>query len=177
MSARVRIRTDWSNRSIWLPPDTLGVAIRAGPAPRRQDMMSAHVAQERTVRAPPRIRMRTHVWPVRFAAIAWLITACAVGPRAVPIPPPGALPPRQDLEVWQATQATTLHAVVVTPDSLTGVPVWQSPSCDPCRVAIPLPAIDSIREVSTDKAALGTVAYVAGFAAVALLVWQAAAGD
>lgn len=112
-----------------------------------------------------------------LAAVTSLFAACAIGPRIVPIPPAGALPPRQDLEVWQDTRVTTLHAVVVTGDSLSGVPIRQSPSCDSCRIAFHLAAIDSVRQVSTDKAALGTLGYVAGFAIVTFVVWRAAAAD
>ena len=42
---------------------------------------------------------------------------------------------------------------------------------------MPLAAIDSVREVSVDKAALGTLGVVAGLVTVTLLVWHATAGD
>lgn len=130
-----------------------------------------------TVGAQPGTGLRARPWLGTVCCLALVLSACAGQPLTVPIPPAGAHAARQDLEVWQGARATTLHGVVVTSDSLSGVPVRQPPSCDSCRIPIPLAAIDSVREVSIDRAALGTMGLVAGFAALTLLAWHASAGD
>jgi hypothetical protein len=99
-------------------------------------------------------------------------TACTVGPRRVELPTPQPLAPRQQLEVWRERKARTLHAVVQTRDSLSGVPVHRPPSCDSCRVTLALAEIDSVRVVSIERAALMTHGLVLGFTAAALIAWR-----
>lgn len=98
--------------------------------------------------------------------------ACTVGPRRVELPTPEPLPPRQQLEVWRGRKARTLHAVVQTRDSLSGVPVHRPPSCDSCRVTVALTEIDSVRAVSVERAALMTHGLVLGITAAALIGWR-----
>ncbi|MFL5530360.1 MAG: hypothetical protein ACJ8BC_00045 [Gemmatimonadales bacterium] len=70
----------------------------------------------------------------------------------MPIPTENTeLKPRQEVEIWRGSQATTLHGVQVRSDSLTGVPLWRPPDCDSCRVVMPLGDIDSLRTVSTER--------------------------
>ena len=117
--------------------------------------------------------MRLHTW-VTSAVLTGVLSACAPGLRSVPIPPAGVLPPGQTLEVWRGRQATTLHAVVVTADSLSGIAITQPSSCDSCRMMMPLTAIDSVLEVNVDKAGMATFGLTAGLILSALLVWRAA---
>ena len=56
-----------------------------------------------------------------------------------------APPARQQVQVWRGGGAVALHAVRVRGDSLSGVPFHLPPSCDTCRVAIAVSAIDSVR--------------------------------
>ena len=100
-----------------------------------------------------------------------------MGPRRVEFPTAQPFPTRQQLEVWRGRKASTLHAVLQTRDSLSGVPVYRPPSCDSCRVTLPLAEIDSVRAVSVEKAALLTHGLVFGFAAVVALAWRMSDGD
>jgi hypothetical protein len=98
--------------------------------------------------------------------------ACTVGPRRVELPTPQPLGPRQQLEVWRGRQAHTLHAVVQTRYSLSGVPVHRPPDCDSCRVTLALTDIDSVRVVNIERVALMTHGLVLGFTAAALVAWR-----
>lgn len=78
-----------------------------------------------------------------FAALALGVTACA-GWHRVEVAPE-SLPPRQDVQVWTGHDSRTLHGVVITPDSVYGVPFQLPLACDTCRVAFPRARVDSIR--------------------------------
>jgi hypothetical protein len=58
---------------------------------------------------------------------------------------PSDLTPRYRLQVWSAGRSQVLHAVRLERDTLSGVPYWQAPECDSCRVALPSEQVDSIR--------------------------------
>ncbi len=47
--------------------------------------------------------------------------------------------------MWTAERTWRLHAVRFAGDSLTGVPFQQPTTCDTCRVALPLAAVDSMQ--------------------------------
>ena len=58
---------------------------------------------------------------------------------------PGPLPAKQQAEVWHQGRAERWHAVVLTADSVSGIPYLLPPSCDSCRVALTRTAVDSVR--------------------------------
>ena len=60
---------------------------------------------------------------------------------------------------------------MVRGDSLTGVPFTRPPSCDSCRVAIPLTSVDSVRLGNLEGAGLlvSTVPFMVLFALVIAL--------
>lgn len=58
---------------------------------------------------------------------------------------PGALKPRQQVQVWSGGRAVRWHGVVVRTDSVSGVPYSKPLPCDSCRRAIPLASVDSVR--------------------------------
>jgi hypothetical protein len=58
---------------------------------------------------------------------------------------PGPLKARQQVQVWHRGRVEQWHAVVVTPDSLSGIPFNQPVSCDSCRIAYERAAVDSVR--------------------------------
>jgi hypothetical protein len=98
------------------------------------------------------ISPRSKVWGAALTAMAAGV-ACAVPPKQVPLPAPvGTFKARQEIEIWRGSQAITLHGVHVLEDSLSGVPLWQRPECDSCRIAVPLEGIDSLRMVDTERA-------------------------
>lgn len=113
--------------------------------------------------------------PLAFLT-AMLSLSCA-SPRTVVLTPGTALKPRQQVEIWHNGKSATLHAVRLTNDSLSGVPIHLSPQCDTCRVAIATANLDSTRVVNGERNALLTVGLVIGAAAVVLLVWNLTAGD
>jgi hypothetical protein len=83
------------------------------------------------------VRVRTSA-SQRSAALEW----DSAGPvTVVPTDPPA----RRRFQVWTADEAQILHAVRTANDTLSGVPFWQDPKCDSCRVAIPTAQVDSIR--------------------------------
>jgi len=47
--------------------------------------------------------------------------------------------------VWSGGQVRVLHAVLIDNDMIRGVPFQQPPTCDSCRVAFALAAVDSLR--------------------------------
>jgi hypothetical protein len=71
--------------------------------------------------------------------------ACGAGWQTVSQPWPESVAPRQQVEVWSDHRATRLHGVVITPDSVSGVPFLAPLSCDSCRVGFPRAQVDSIR--------------------------------
>ena len=56
-----------------------------------------------------------------------------------------ALGARQQVQVWQQGTALRWHAVIVAPDSVSGIPFLQPIDCDSCRVTVAREAVDSIR--------------------------------
>jgi hypothetical protein len=51
----------------------------------------------------------------------------------------------QQVKIWSGDTLSRWHAVVITADSITGVPYKMSTKCDTCRLRLPLDAVDSIR--------------------------------
>ena len=76
--------------------------------------------------------------------VGLLHTGCGAGWQATPLAP-GPLPARQQGQIWTGGGPLRWHALVITPDSITGVPFTSSPSCDSCRVALSRGAVDSVR--------------------------------
>jgi hypothetical protein len=55
------------------------------------------------------------------------------------------VPARQQVQVWQRDTAARWHGLVVTADSVSGIPFLQPLRCDTCRILLERPAVDSIR--------------------------------
>ena len=88
-------------------------------------------------------RRRGHAWVV---LLPWLATAgCGAGWRRVELPAGTEPPQRQQAQLWVGDRSARLHGLIVTTDSISGVPYFQSPSCDSCRVTMPRTAVDSVR--------------------------------
>jgi hypothetical protein len=75
--------------------------------------------------------------------------------EAVPLP----APTRERFEVWSAGKAHQLHALRIENDSLVGVPWWNDPACDSCRVVFARAEVDSVRarEYDPDKTLTSTI--------------------
>jgi hypothetical protein len=80
---------------------------------------------------------------------SWLwvcaLTACGAGWHRPAAVDPGQWPPRQQVQVWSGTHSRQWHAVVVTSDSISGIPFQQPVSCDGCRQSLGRSAVDSVR--------------------------------
>jgi hypothetical protein len=83
----------------------------------------------------------------RLGYVGLLVTAvgCGAGWHQAPTPASGVFPPRQQVQLWRDGKAVQLHAVVVTADSVTGIPYIRPLTCDSCRITLQRAAVDSIR--------------------------------
>jgi hypothetical protein len=80
-------------------------------------------------------------------AAAMVLAGCAAGPGWSRIPQ-GDLPPlpvREQAQVWSRGHSQQLHGIRVTRDSISGVPFFQDPRCDSCRVSLARAEVDSVR--------------------------------
>jgi len=57
----------------------------------------------------------------------------------------GNLEPGQQVQVWRQGTMLQWHAVVVAPESISGVSFLRSIKCDTCRASVPRADVDSIR--------------------------------
>ncbi len=78
-------------------------------------------------------------------ALAVASASCGAGWHRSPQLEPGALAPRQQVEVWSGGSVRRWHAVQVGADSISGVPYLRPAGCDSCRTALPRSAVDSVR--------------------------------
>ena len=100
--------------------------------------------------------MRRHL-----ACALVLLSACSSYQHGRPLETvPLPAPPRERYEVWSHGKATQLHGLRLEGDSLVGVPWWNDPACDSCRVFIARAEVDSVRarEYDPDKTLTATVA-------------------
>lgn len=101
----------------------------------------------------------------------WLASGCGAGWHREELTPDRQLPARQQVQLWVGHESRVLHAVMVYPDSVSGVPFHLPPTCDSCRVVVARSAVDSLRLGNQERGALRSLGfgYVAlGVAAVLL---------
>lgn len=98
-----------------------------------------------------------------FASL-WLASACGAGWHREELSPQRQLPARQQVQLWLGHQSRVLHAVMVGPDSVSGVPFHLPTACDSCRVVLARSAVDSMRLGNQERGALRSL----GFGYVAL---------
>lgn len=77
--------------------------------------------------------------------LALLLTGCGAGWRSLPPLAPSELPPDQQVQVWSRGSARQWHGVMVTAETISGIPFVRPLSCDSCRLAIPRAEVDSLR--------------------------------
>ncbi len=100
-----------------------------------------------------------------------LVNGCGAGWHREELSPERQLPARQQVQLWLSGETRVLHAVIVNPESVSGVPFQLPPDCDSCRVVVPRSAVDSMRLGNQERGLLGSMAigYVAlGVAALVL---------
>lgn len=84
----------------------------------------------------------------RVVALAVLIvgaSGCGVSWRRVPLESLDQVTKRQVVDVWRQNRRVQLHGVRMTADTVFGVPFFQSPDCDSCRIAFERRDVDSVR--------------------------------
>jgi hypothetical protein len=107
-----------------------------------------------------------------------LLAGCATGGQHVPEPGPTpvALSPAQQVLVYRRGEVVRWHAVVVSRDSITGIPYKMPTACADCRRALPRTEVDSLRI----RDGVGATRVLAGVAILALVagdVWMMAQPD
>ncbi|NNG15309.1 MAG: hypothetical protein HKM89_02430 [Gemmatimonadales bacterium] len=121
-----------------------------------------------TIRVPPDLRSyrrgvsRAARMVLNFS-LAVLPAGCA-GWRRIDLPPPELLPERQQVQLWQGNQSITLHSMMFSEDSVSGIPSHRQLTCEACRVGVPIAAVDSIRLGNREATGM-----VIGFAPVVAL--------
>jgi hypothetical protein len=84
--------------------------------------------------------------PCAVAILVFLALAgCGAGWHRPPSLEPGPLPLRQQVQVWEGAQVDRWHAVIVTADSISGIPYLSPLHCASCRTTRSRLAVDSVR--------------------------------
>lgn len=104
-------------------------------------------------------------------------SACGGGWHRLDDLTPRALPARAQVQVWQGGRATVLHAVKLESETLRGVPYIKPPTCDSCRLYLPLERVDSLRVGSKERGFFGTVGWVFAISAVWGYLFRGVGGD
>jgi len=127
----------------------MGIQQRLAPLPNRgNDDWVWRACRPQLMREPLDGRnpllMRRSVIAAAVAA-CFLLHGCGAGWRRQPDLQPGALSRRQQAQVWHQGSVERWHALVISRDSVSGVPYLTPVNCDSCRVALPRAEVDSIR--------------------------------
>ncbi|MCX6069867.1 MAG: hypothetical protein NTU91_03260 [Chloroflexi bacterium] len=77
-------------------------------------------------------------------ALAIGLAGCGAGWHRTQ-PSLGPLPVRQQVQVWHGGLVERWHAVMLSPDSVSGVPFLRPANCDSCRLAVSRADVDSVR--------------------------------
>ena len=84
---------------------------------------------------------------VRCSLLASVLLAAGCsnywGRRRVDQPTP--VKPHQPVWIWSGGQVNKWHAVVITQDSVSGIPYRMSLKCDSCRRSLPRTQVDSMK--------------------------------
>jgi hypothetical protein len=100
-----------------------------------------------------------------------LVAACGAGwhqPAPVPL---GALPARQQVQVWRAGNPVRWHAVRISADSVSGIPFLQPVTCDTCRTQVPRASVDSLRLGNPVAGFWKTIGLISGAFVVAGVIY------
>ena len=77
--------------------------------------------------------------------------------------------PRDRVRIWSRSTLNEWHAVVITHDSVSGIPYKMSLSCDTCRRALPRSQVDSMKLDYQRGHADSQMVLIPGAAVLALL--------
>jgi hypothetical protein len=92
--------------------------------------------------------------------------ACGGGWHRLADVTPRSLPIRTQVQVWQDGHVTLLHGVKLGSAMIEGVPFVEPPTCDSCRVHLPLQRVDSLRVGNKERGFFRTAGLVLGIGAV-----------
>lgn len=74
-----------------------------------------------------------------------LVAGCGAGWHRVSTVSPSEWPPGQQVQVWSGTRSYQWHALIVTVDSVAGIPFTRPVECVGCRQGLARGAVDSVR--------------------------------
>ena len=118
-------------------------------------------------------RVRVLVKPCTLVALVLWAVGCSPSPYwgRRPLDQPTQIRPGDAVLIWNHGAFNTWHAVVITQDSVSGIPYEMSLTCDSCRISVPRSQVDSmelghIRHHIDSKGVL----QVAGAVGLAILV-------
>src|SRR4051794_38308719 len=109
-------------------------------------------------------------WQRSLLASLTLVNACGAGWHRMEPSPASPLPPRQQVQMWQGRSNRVLHAVVVSADSVSGVPFQLPIDCDSCRVYLARNTVDSMRLGNSEKGAFKSIGFAFALMAAATVV-------
>ena len=122
-----------------------------------------------------RVAMRRLVCSIVAGMHFLTITACGAGWHTVPLGL-GPMKERQQVRVWHDGEAERWHAVVLTADSVLGVPFLERVSCDSCQIGLARTQVDSVQVGNPTLGFWKGVGLVLGLTVGALYVLCAAGG-
>ncbi len=109
----------------------------------------------------------------RFSRLAFVVLAVGCAQHWDPrLEQPTPIKPADAVLIWSSGTVEKWHAVVITSDSVSGIPYGTSLKCDSCRRSIPLGVVDSmkVRHKTGAKDVAVTSLVFAGIVAVGLVV-------
>ncbi len=115
-----------------------------------------------------RVRLSVrHISRLTFLLLAAECHGGAWEPRRIDLPYP--LEPSDVVWIWSGGKVEKWHGVVITPDSVSGIPYGTSLKCDSCRRSIPRAQVDSVKLGHKTGVAPTPLTYVGVLAAVLVL--------
>src|SRR2546428_5073386 len=83
---------------------------------------------------------------MRYSRLAFVLWAAACGQHwNPPLEQPTPMKPSDAVLIWSSGTVEKWHGVVLTSDSVSGIPYGTSLECDSCRRNIPLVLVDSMK--------------------------------
>ena len=89
-------------------------------------------------------RVRVLVERCTLVALVLLAVGCSPYWGRRPLDQPTPVKPDDAVLIWSHGAFNTWHGVVVTQDSVSGIPYEMSLTCDSCRISVPRSQVDSM---------------------------------